>query len=70
MSQPALKCENNAILGKSTGTLTLFIAFKMAHSLLFQHRGNLYFLDFLQKSFITSTTVCFSLNDDKTANDQ
>ena len=32
MSQPALKCENNAILGKSTGTLTLFIAFKMAHS--------------------------------------
>ena len=50
MSQPALKCENNAILGKSTGTLTLFIAFKMAHSLLFQLRGNLYFLDFLQKS--------------------
>ena len=52
MSQPALKCENNAIF-KQNYTLELFIALKMAYCCCLGLRGN---LDFLQKSFITLTT--------------
>ena len=50
MSEPALKCENNASF-KQIDTLTLFIAFKMAYSCCFSFDGNLYFPDFLQKKF-------------------
>ena len=55
MSEPALKCENNAIF-KQIYTLKLFIAFKMAYSCCFSLGGNLDFPEFLQKRFITSTT--------------
>ena len=55
MSEPAQKCENYAIF-KQNYTLKLFVAFKMAYSCCFSLGGNLDFLDFLQKSFITSTT--------------
>ena len=48
MSEPALKCENY--------TLELFIALKISYSCAYDFRGNLEFPDFLQKSFITSTT--------------
>ena len=48
MSEPALKCENNAIF-KQNYALKLFIAFKMAYSFCFGLRGNLDFPDFLQK---------------------
>ena len=54
MSEPALKCEKNAIF-KQNYTLELFIALKIASSCCFGLRGNLHFPDFLQKSFITST---------------
>ena len=37
-------------------TLTLFIALKIAYSRCFSSGENLDFLDFLQKSIITSTT--------------
>ena len=58
MSEPALKCENNAIF-KPNYAQKLFIAYKMACSCCLGSRGNLDFPDFLQKSFITSTTdVC------------
>ena len=50
MSEPALKCENNASF-KQINTLKLFIAFKMAYSCCFSLGGNLDFLDFLQKKF-------------------
>ena len=40
MSEPALKCENSAIL-KQCNTLKLFIAFKMAYSCCFSLGGNL-----------------------------
>ena len=40
-------------------TLDMFISFKMAYSYCFSLGGNLDFIDFLQKSFITSTTVRF-----------
>ena len=36
---------------------TLLICSKMAHSCCFSQGGNLDFLDFVQKSFITLTTV-------------
>ena len=55
MSTLALKCVNNAIF-KQIYTLKLLIAFKMAYSCCFSLGGNLDFLEFLQKSFITSTT--------------
>ena len=55
MSEPALKCENNASF-KQINTLKLFIAFKMAYSCCFSFGGNLDFPEFLQKSFMTSTT--------------
>ena len=55
MSEPALKCENNASF-KQIYTLKLFIAFKMAYSGCFSLGGNLDFPDFQQKCFITSTT--------------
>ena len=55
MSEPAQKCENYAIF-KQNYTLKLFVAFKMAYSCCFGLWGNLDFPDFLQKSFITSTT--------------
>ena len=38
-------------------TLELLIALKIAYSCCFDLRGNLDFPDFLQKSFITSTTA-------------
>ena len=50
MSEPALKCENNAIF-KQIYPLKLFIAFKMAYSGCFSLGGNLDFPDFLQKKF-------------------
>ena len=50
MSEPALKCENNASF-KQIYTLKLFIAFKMAYSCSFSLGGNLDFPDFLQKNF-------------------
>ena len=55
MSEPAQKWENMLFLSK-TILLNCFIAFKMAYSCCLSYRGNLEFLDFLQKSFITSTT--------------
>ena len=55
MSELTQKCEKNAIFKKNY-TTKLFIAFKMAYSVCFSFGGNLDFLDFLQKSFITSTT--------------
>ena len=55
MSEPALKCENCASF-KQSYTLKLFIAFKMAYSCCLSLGGNLDFAEFLQKSFITSTT--------------
>ena len=51
MSEPALKCETNAIV-KQNYTPKLFIAFKMAaYYCHFSLGGNLDFLDFLQKKF-------------------
>ena len=50
MSEPALKCENNAIF-KQNYTLELFIALKMAYCCCLGLRGNLDFPDFLQKNF-------------------
>ena len=50
MSEPALKCENNASF-KQINTLKLFIAFKMAYSCCFSLGGNLDFPEFLQKKF-------------------
>ena len=55
MPEHALKCENNSSF-KQIYTLKLYIAFKMAHSCCFSLGGNLDFHEFLQKSFITSTT--------------
>ena len=55
MSEPALKCENNAIF-KQNYTLELFIALKMAYCCCLGLRGNLDFPDFLKKSFRTLTT--------------
>ena len=55
MSEPAQKCENYAIF-KQNYTLELFIALEMVYYCCFSLGGNLDFLDFLQKSFITSTT--------------
>ena len=48
MSEPALKCENNASF-KQIYTIKLFIAFKMAYSCCFSLEGNLDFPEFLQK---------------------
>ena len=50
MSEPALKCENNAIFMQNY-VQKLFIALKMAYSFCFGLRGNLDFPDFLQKKF-------------------
>ena len=50
MSEPALKCENNAIF-KQNYTLELFIALEMVYYCCFSLGGNLDFLDFLQKKF-------------------
>ena len=52
MSEPAQKCENQAIF-KQNYTLELFIALEMICYCCFSLGGN---LDFLQKSFTTSTT--------------
>ena len=48
MSEPAQKCENNAII-KQNYTPELLIVLKMAYSCFFGLRGNLDFPDFLQK---------------------
>ena len=50
MSEPAQKCENNAIF-KQNNALELFISLKMAISCCFGLRGNLDFPDFLQIKF-------------------
>ena len=50
MSEPALKCENNAIF-KQNYTQKLFIALKMAYYCCFGFRGNLEFPYFNQKKF-------------------
>ena len=55
MSEPSQKCDNNAIF-KQNYTQKLFISFKISYSCCFGFRGNLEFPDFLQKSFLTSTT--------------
>ena len=55
MSEPALKCENNAIF-KQNYTQELFIALKMTYCCWLGLRGNLDFPDFLQKKFKTLTT--------------
>ena len=52
MSEPAQKCENNAIFKQNYAQKLLF-AFKMAYSCCFGLGRNLDFPDFLQKSFIT-----------------
>ena len=54
MSEPALKCENNAIF-KQNYTLELFIALKMAFLCCLGLRGNLDFPDFQQKK-------CYNIN--------
>ena len=51
MSEPALKCENNASFKQQIKTLKLFIAFKMAYFCCYSFRGNLDFPEFLQKKF-------------------
>ena len=73
MSEPALKCKNNAIF-KQKYTLKLLIAFKIAYSCRFGLRRNLDFPDFLQKKFyninnllvnnlnITDTFSCSEFN--------
>ena len=55
MSELSQKCENYPIF-KQNYTLELIIALKMAFSCCSGLRGNLDFPDFLQQSFITSTT--------------
>ena len=50
MSEPALKCENNASF-KQKYTIKLFNAFKMAYSCCFSSEGNLGFPECLQKKF-------------------
>ena len=55
MFEPEQKCENNAVF-KQNYTAKLLITFKMAYSCCFSLGGNLDFLDFLKKSFITPTT--------------
>ena len=55
MSEPALKCENNAIFNQNY-TQKLYISVKLSYSCYFGFSGNLDFPDFLFKSFITSTT--------------
>ena len=51
MSEPALKCENNAIF-RQIDTLKLLIAFKMAYSCCFSFGENLDFPEFLQKKVL------------------
>ena len=51
MSEPGLKCENNAANFKQIYAVKLFIAFKMAYSCCFSFVGNLDFPEFLQKKF-------------------
>ena len=53
MFEPTQKCLNNAI-SKQNYTLNLFIAVKLTCSCRFSLRGNLDFLDFIKKGFITS----------------
>ena len=55
MSEPALECDNNASY-KQICTLKLFNAIEMGYSCFFSFGGNIDFPEFLQKSFITSTT--------------
>jgi len=50
MSEPAQKCENNAIF-KQHYTLELFLALEMVCYCCFSLGGNLDFLDFLAKKF-------------------
>ena len=50
MSEPAQKCENNAIFMQNNA-LELFISLKMVISCYFCWRGNLNFPDFLQIKF-------------------
>ena len=56
MFKPALKRQHNAIVKKNYSP-KLFISFKMAYSCCFSLGGGILdFPDFLQKSFLTSTT--------------
>ena len=50
MTEPALKCKNNAIF-KQNYTLELFIALKVAYCFCLGLRGYLDFPDFLQNKF-------------------
>ena len=59
MYEPVQKCENNEASFKQSYTLKLFIAFKMAYFCCFSLGGYLDFLEFLQKSFITSNSSLF-----------
>ena len=60
------KWENYAFF-KQNYTIELFFAFKMACSCCFSSGGNLEFLDFLHKRFITSTTELSSSKGDRTS---
>ena len=60
MSDPAQKCENNAII-KQIYALKLFIAFKMAYSCCFGLRGHLDFPDFLQNNIYNINCWCSTL---------
>ena len=55
MSEPALKCENNAIF-KQSCTQKLLISFKISYSCYFGFSKNLEFSDSSKNSFIRSTT--------------
>ena len=69
MSEPAQKCENYALF-KQNYTLELFIALKMAYSCCFGLKGNLGCPDFLQKSFIASTTNIIFIRSQTDLNDE
>ena len=59
MSEPGLKCENNAANFKQIYALKLFIAFKMAYSCCFSFVGNLDFPEFLQKKFYNINYIVY-----------
>ena len=60
MSEPAQKCENQAIF-KQNYTLELFIALEMVYYCCFTLGGNLDFLDFLQKKFYNIDYWCLCM---------
>ena len=57
MSELALKCETNCAILKQNQTAKLFIGFKLAYSCCLSLKGSPDFQYFVQKCFLTSTTV-------------